>query len=208
MFRKGASDGHVYYEVAAIPTDWWSWFKPGYNSDEGWSLVCNLFWLGNNITNANSSLLLSQLTVRQNVQTEMVDEIPIAMGDSVPFFHLTTSKGEKFTASAEDSTNIVISFKGKTVRIIRQWLDTSLLGYDNITIAGAKAGHWSTGVMEPTNKGVFPLLLTAYIVAKDISITANNFSQKLQDSFDKLITSADAKVATIGLGVIQSIDTI
>ena len=116
---------------------------------------------------------------------------PIA---SVRFFHFTTSKGKESGASAENSKNIKISFKCKTVEIVREWLDTSVLHYENITLAGMKAGQWSTGVMEPTNQGSFPLLLTTFVVAKDISVTATRFSEELLDSFHKFSSSADAKV--------------
>lgn len=50
--KKGANDGQEYYEVAVNPTDWWTWFKPGYNSDEEWTHVCNSLGLliGNDLT--------------------------------------------------------------------------------------------------------------------------------------------------------------
>ena len=124
----------------------------------------------------------------------MANDHPMEMVKSVPFLQFTTSDGQKITASAEDSKDIVISFKGKTVQVVRQWLDTSLLFYDNITIAGAKAGQWSTGVMDTTNNGSFPLLLTAFMVAKDVTIHSNNFSSKLQDDLAKFSSSAIQKV--------------
>ena len=96
--------------------------------------------------------------------------------------------------TAANCKNIVITFKGRAVEIYRPWLNASVLNYENITLDGVQPGQWSTGVMEPDNQGVFPLLPTAYVVVKDISITATKFGEEVKDAFEKFSSSPGSKV--------------
>ena len=96
-----------------------------------------------------------------------------------------------------NSWDVKISFKVRSVQINRPWLDLSALKIENYRIPGLAPGAWSTGVLDSSNKGSFPLLTTQMIVAKDITVTAAKFSQEITNS----LTKFDAKV---GVGVIVS----
>ena len=104
---------------------------------------------------------------------------------------------EEKKISTGDSRGVKISFKVRAVEISRPWLDPSVLKVENWIVPGLAKGAWSTGVLNSSNKGVFPLLTTQLIVAKDITVTAAKFSQEVTDS----LTKFDAKV---GVGVIVS----
>ena len=55
-------------------------------------------------------------------------------------------------------------------------------------------GKWSNGSLKPDNKGCFPLLPTACIVAKDVVISAASFSESFEKSMTESSTHASAKV--------------
>ena len=50
------------------------------------------------------------------------------------------------------------------------------------------------GSLKPDNKGCFPLLPTACIVAKDVLISAASFSESFEKSMTESSTHASAKV--------------
>lgn len=111
------------------------------------------------------------------------------MAATVPFFQFETGESEIFTvALPADNCEISISFKGRIIEIVRPWLDTSLLAYNNITLAGAEEAQWSTGVMDRSNNGTFPLLPTNFVAVKYVTITGNKFSNQMKDTFDKFIS--------------------
>ena len=99
--------------------------------------------------------------------------------------------------STGDSRGIKISFKVRSVQINRRWLDPSALKIQKWVVPGLAPGAWSTGILDKSNTGSFPLLSTQMIVAKDIKVTADKFSQEITDSLKKF----DAKV---GVGIIVS----
>ena len=96
-----------------------------------------------------------------------------------------------------NSRDVKISFKVHSVQINRPWLDPSALKINKWIIPGLAPDAWSTGVLDSSNKGSFPLLTTQLIVAKDITVTAAKFSREVTDS----LTKFDANV---GVGVIVS----
>ena len=83
----------------------------------------------------------------------------------------------------------LISFKVRSVQINRPWVDPAAFTIENYTIPGVSPGAWS-------NKGVFPLLTTQLIVAKDIKVTAAKFSKEIVDTLNKFETSTQVGVAT------------
>lgn len=74
--------------------------------------------------------------------------------------------------------DVKISFKVRAVQINRPWLDLSVLRRDDYRIPGERPSSWSSGLLDRTNQGSFPLLSTQMIVAKDIKVTA---STKIED---------------------------
>ena len=99
--------------------------------------------------------------------------------------------------STGNSRGIKLTFKVRSVDINRPWLDPAALKIQKWVVPGLAPGAWSTGVLDKNNKGSFPLLTTQLIVAKDIKVTADKFSQEITDS----LTKFDAKV---GVGIIVS----
>jgi hypothetical protein len=77
------------------------------------------------------------------------------------------------TASVEDQTKDVdISFKFARVEIYRPWLDPLIFSLPGWTFAGLQAGDLSTGSITD-NAGILPLIPVAFIIAKDIHISAD-----------------------------------
>jgi len=83
--------------------------------------------------------------------------------------------------STDDSKDIHISFQMATVQINRPWCDLSILRLAGLTLPGLKPEGWSTGKLSPNNNGSMPMFNTQVVLAKDISITANTFSQRVVD---------------------------
>ena len=92
-----------------------------------------------------------------------------------------------------DSQDVKINIKVRSVQIDRPWIDLSALKYQNWKIPGEGPGSWSTGVLDSSNYGSFPLLSTEMIVARDIAVTATKFSKETIDNlkaFDPSVGSA------------------
>ena len=81
----------------------------------------------------------------------------------------------------EDGSDLKVSFKIRKVLINRPWLDPTILHYQTLGIMGLPPGSWSSGQLNSkTNKGSFPLLPTAMVVAKDIEISVKSFSETVE----------------------------
>ena len=75
--------------------------------------------------------------------------------------------------TSDKCSDVEISLKYRSVQIIRPWLVLSVLNNKLIKIPGHDAKSWSTGELNASNKGWFPLLTTRMIVAKDIRVTSS-----------------------------------
>lgn len=95
----------------------------------------------------------------------------------------STEDRKNFTP--KDSLDIQISFEMATVQINRPWLDTNILRLPDLRILGLPAGSWSTGEVNPSNKGSMPLLNTKIVLVRNITITAKKFSQAITDTMKK-----------------------
>lgn len=72
---------------------------------------------------------------------------------------------------SRDTDHLRVRFKFARVNILRRWLDPSLLALDGWSVPGRARHQLSNG--SPThNRGIFPLLPTALIVARDVEIEA------------------------------------
>ena len=92
-------------------------------------------------------------------------------------------------------SNLQISFKVRKVLIERPWMEPNILQYTTLGIKGMKPAQWSNGSLDATtNKGLFPILPTACIVAKDIVIRADSFS----DTITKVLSqnSENVRIST------------
>ena len=92
--------------------------------------------------------------------------------------------------SLNKQSDVKISFKVRAVQINRPWLDLSILENRNFTINGEDPGSWSTGELDAGNKGLFPLLTTQMIVARDITVNASTEME------EKAITDACSLVSS------------
>ena len=92
-------------------------------------------------------------------------------------------------------SQINISFKIRKVFINRPWLTPAILNYPTLGIQGQKAGSWSSGVLDNTNKGIFPLLPTAFVVAKDITLSSNMYSDAAEEALSKISTHSYVRVS-------------
>ncbi len=74
--------------------------------------------------------------------------------------------------SHRETENVSVSFKWGRVEIQRPWLNAALLSLSGWSVAGRAPGAFSTGTVDD-NDGIFPLLPTSFIVARDIQISGN-----------------------------------
>ena len=93
-----------------------------------------------------------------------------------------------------EESDLKISFKVRKVTIQRPWMDPAILQYPIIGIKGVESGAWSSGQLDESNKGSFPLLPTAMIIAKDVVVSSTKFSESLKKSFSDKSISASLKV--------------
>ena len=77
-----------------------------------------------------------------------------------------------FVPTSEKHSNVKISLKVRGVEIKRPWLKPSILNNKNYTI-DETPGSWSSGELSAKNKGIFALLSTRMIVAKDLKVTGS-----------------------------------
>ena len=106
------------------------------------------------------------------------------------------SKKEGNTSLSQSGSAVVITFKVRKVVVQRPWLETLLLNYPTIGIKGLGKQSWSTGQLEASsNKGQFPLLPTAFVVAKDVAISAKSYSETAEKSFKDVASHAGFKVS-------------
>ena len=96
----------------------------------------------------------------------------------------------------EKGKGLKISFAVRKVLIRRPWLQTGILKYPTIGIKGLEAGAWSSGELDAEkNKGQFPVLPTAMIIAKDVVIKADEFDSRVSDTFSKM--GVEASVSAV-----------
>lgn len=76
-------------------------------------------------------------------------------------------------------------------------METALFDYKSITLASVEAGQWSAGEMTPSNKGSFTLLPTSMVLARDITVTATDFSSSTKDILEEHGSSAGTIVSNI-----------
>ena len=95
--------------------------------------------------------------------------------------------GDDQDVKVGDSQDVKINLKVRSVQINRPWIDFSALNIHNWRIPGVESGAWSTGVLDSSNNGSFPLLSTQMIIAKDITITGTKFSQELHSVKSRIV---------------------
>lgn len=97
----------------------------------------------------------------------------------------------------EKGKGLKISFAVRKVLIHRPQLQTGILKYPTIGIKGLEAGAWSSGELDAEkNKGHFPVLPTAMVIAKDVRIKADEFDSKVSETFSKLEAEASLSVVS------------
>ena len=104
------------------------------------------------------------------------------------------SKKNGNSSLTKEGSDLKISFKVRKVIIQRPWLEPAILRYSTLGIKGLDKGTWSTGKLDKSNEGSFPLLPTACIVAKDVVIQAKSFSDTFEKQFSEQSEHASVKV--------------
>ncbi|WP_157882571.1 hypothetical protein [Streptomyces silvensis] len=79
-----------------------------------------------------------------------------------------------------ETSNMTISFRFGRIEIRRRWLDASLMSLRGWSTAGRRPGDYSTGEVNDKNEGIFSLLPSSFILARDIKISADWGSTDLQ----------------------------
>lgn len=102
--------------------------------------------------------------------------------------------------------NLSVSFKIKTVELVRPWMDMSLLDYKTITLAGAQKAQWSNGELAMSNTGSFTLLPTSVILAANVSISASSFSSESMEVITTSTSSPGGLVSNIDLSICTSMN--
>jgi hypothetical protein len=123
-----------------------------------------------------SKLILSS----KFLATSTSDQASEYSRDSKGLFWWSSSseEGKSQTNSSSMQTNeFELSAELITVLIRRPWLNTGLFAMSDWWAKGYPRGRISTGTLKGNGNSVLPLIPTAFIVAKDVSIKANFTSQ-------------------------------
>jgi hypothetical protein len=99
------------------------------------------------------------------------------------------------TQSHMDANNISLSAKIGVVRIFRPWLHEFLFRMQGWYIDSEESGGISNGQLAGNEGGLLPLIPTAFVVARDISISAD-----FSDQDKSHIESATSGSASVGWG--------
>ena len=100
-------------------------------------------------------------------------------------------------------SNFSLSFKVRKVNINRSWMDPSVLLYSTLGVKGVTVGSWSSGQLSATkNHGTFPIFPTNMVVAKDISLKADSYTDYAAKAFQDMSAQAAFKVGFVPLFVL------
>lgn len=91
------------------------------------------------------------------------------------FWKVGSASVSRDTSSVDietSTTDIKVEFKLGRIEIRRPWLNSSIFTLSGWNVPGRSVGGYSNGKVDESNKGAFPLLPTAFIVARDIRISA------------------------------------
>ena len=147
-----------------------------------------------------------QITINQvhKYESSHTTMSQVSVGTEVSYGGLFYSGGvsggfDKQSGNSEltaEGSNLVIEFSVRKVLIQRPWFQPIILKYPTLGIKGVKTNAWSSGELGFTsNKGSFPILPTAFIVAKDVKISADSFSSTVESSFSEMKSHASVKVS-------------
>jgi hypothetical protein len=99
-----------------------------------------------------------------------------------------SGQSQQFNMSS-DTSNMMVSFRFGRVEIRRRWLNPSLFSLRGWSTAGRSPGAYSNG-NSSDNSGIFPLLTTSFIVARDLKISASWSHTDLQTASKSINASA------------------
>jgi hypothetical protein len=181
---------------------------PGYTGPDSFSYIDNnspqvrtvtIGVMGTDITNSNpafTTVSVSSTEVPQ-AKTSVFNRLQVSeTGDfdngAIRMAGGLDTTSTSATASLTTSTT-TITFEMAKVLINRPWLDTSLLAYYPVALAGLAKNSWSDGTVFPNRKEstlqqIFKILPTGMIVARNIRIT----SASLTTSYGPAISSSSS----------------
>ncbi len=138
----------------------------------------------------NQCRLYQMLGGKPNTPLDLGVDQPTLNPDN--FLHIRGEGVQEKKVDIGDTQDVKIHLKVRSVQINRPWIDLSALKIQNWGIPGEGPGAWSTGVLDSSNDGSFPLLSTRMIVAKDITITSSSFSKEIVDTLKTFNPSAES----------------
>jgi len=169
--RSGTKDfaesvvGDPYARAQFTPNDWWTWFV---STDQEESDA---------VSEATGDFVYLEVSERSIVEGEFdldTDVNPLyhqLEGDAVSL--VWPLIGDNVYARGD---NVTVSFEIATVDVDRPWLDLTLLRVlDPLRIAGTKQYQWSDGTTSLDNEGEFPLVVTQFVVARNICVSADRW---------------------------------
>jgi uncharacterized membrane protein YgcG len=136
-----------FYVTNFSPANWWTWFTPEGSGARNSAFV-PISITASGATGANGWAALGGSTAQASLTKRL----------------------------AAAGTNVRISMEVARVDILRPWLDISMTDKQPLAMSGVLPGGWSTGYVGVANNGTFPLYTTAFIVARNINITADSWT--------------------------------
>jgi hypothetical protein len=173
--------GSEFYETTLDPADWFKWFEKDYKDTNGWT----------SITISNKKGYKSSRDTFSTLSTQ-------ASASYGGLFHASVgySQSQGSSQATAKNSDLTISFSVRKVNINRPWLDRTLLEYPTLGIRELPRYKWSNGSLNAkTNKGSFPLLPTAFIVARDVTISNFQMSTAQNSAYKKTKTDASMSVS-------------
>ena len=123
----------------------------------------------------------SKLTLSSSfLATSTSDEASQYSSSSTGLFWTSSSSEEKKTDTkftSMQSSEFELTAELITVRIRRPWLNAVLFNMTDWWSKGIPKGGISNGALKENANGVLPLIPTAFVIAKDVSIKSNFTSQ-------------------------------
>ena len=130
----------------------------------------------------------------QSKKYKRLSGMPNAPLEFVTFLQIRGEGVQEKKIDIGDSRDVKIFLKVRSVQINRPWVDLSALKIEHWKIPGQGPSSWSTGILDSSNNGSFPLLSNRMIVARDIKITASEFSKEIVNTLKMFNPSVESAV--------------
>ena len=130
----------------------------------------------------------------QSKEYKRLGGMPNAPLEFVTFLQIRGEGVQEKKIDIGDSRDVKFFLKVRSVQINRPWVDLSALKIEHWKIPWQGPSSWSTGILDSSNNGSFPLLSNRMIVARDIKITASEFSKEIVNTLKMFNLSVESAV--------------